>query len=85
MTPFLGEGGCSALRDAINLGWKLDLVLKGKADESILETYESERKPHVRVYIDGSDELASLVFTRDPQESARRDLAFIAGEHGDRW
>src|SRR5690606_24950397 len=47
MTPFLGEGGCSALRDAINLSWKLHLVLEGKADASILDTYETERTAHV--------------------------------------
>ncbi|CAN5634701.1 bifunctional 3-(3-hydroxy-phenyl)propionate/3-hydroxycinnamic acid hydroxylase [soil metagenome] len=80
MTPFLGEGGCSALRDAINLSWKMDLVLSNKADASLLDTYESERRPHVRAYIDGADELAALVFTRDPTAAALRDRQLIAGE-----
>ena len=67
MTPFLGQGGCSGLRDAINLAWKLDLVLRGVAGEGLLDTYEAERKPHVRAYIDGSDKVGALAFTTDPK------------------
>jgi 3-(3-hydroxy-phenyl)propionate hydroxylase len=63
MTPFLGQGGCSALRDAINLAWKLDLVLKGRAPDALLDSYEHERKPHVRVYVEGSDKLAAFAFS----------------------
>jgi 3-(3-hydroxy-phenyl)propionate hydroxylase len=44
--PFVGQGLGSGLRDAANLAWKLALVLDAGADESILGTYESERKPH---------------------------------------
>lgn len=62
MTPFLGQGGCSALRDAINLAWKLDLVLRSVTDEGLLDTYEAERMPDVRYYIDASDKLAALAF-----------------------
>ena len=36
------------MRDAKNLSWKLDLVLRGVVSPAILETYHSERSPHVR-------------------------------------
>ncbi|MDV7135243.1 bifunctional 3-(3-hydroxy-phenyl)propionate/3-hydroxycinnamic acid hydroxylase MhpA [Williamsia muralis] len=44
--PFVGQGLGSGLRDAFNLTWKLADVLDGSASESLLDTYESERKPH---------------------------------------
>ncbi len=79
MTPFLGQGGCSALRDAINLAWKLDLVLRAVAPDSLLNTYEAERLPHTRTYIDGSDRLAALAFVADPHDAAARDRMFRSG------
>ncbi|MFF4691892.1 bifunctional 3-(3-hydroxy-phenyl)propionate/3-hydroxycinnamic acid hydroxylase [Streptomyces sp. NPDC001307] len=46
--PFIGQGLCSGLRDAYNLTWKLARVFQQGADERLLKTYESERKPHAR-------------------------------------
>ncbi|MFI0806918.1 bifunctional 3-(3-hydroxy-phenyl)propionate/3-hydroxycinnamic acid hydroxylase [Streptomyces echinatus] len=46
--PFVGQGLCSGLRDANNLTWKLARVLRQGAPEELLDTYESERKPHAR-------------------------------------
>ncbi|MGW0191553.1 bifunctional 3-(3-hydroxy-phenyl)propionate/3-hydroxycinnamic acid hydroxylase MhpA [Streptomyces sp. NPDC003362] len=46
--PFIGQGLCAGLRDAYNLTWKLARVLQQGGDEGLLETYESERKPHAR-------------------------------------
>jgi NADPH-dependent dioxygenase len=40
-----GQGMNCCLQDAWNLGWKLALVLQGRATEELLDTYESERKP----------------------------------------
>jgi len=46
--PFIGQGLCAGMRDAYNLSWKLAWVLQQGADERLLDTYESERKPHAR-------------------------------------
>ena len=45
MPPNGGFGGNTGIHDAHNLAWKLALVLKGVADEKVLTTYETERKP----------------------------------------
>ncbi|MFJ9721774.1 bifunctional 3-(3-hydroxy-phenyl)propionate/3-hydroxycinnamic acid hydroxylase [Streptomyces sp. NPDC101209] len=46
--PFIGQGLCAGLRDAYNLTWKLARVLQQGSVEQLLNTYESERKPHAR-------------------------------------
>src|ERR1019366_10589833 len=48
--PFLGQGLCSGLRDAANLAWKLSWVVRGLADERLLDTYQSEMEPHVTAF-----------------------------------
>lgn len=49
--PFVGQGLVAGLRDAANLSWKLAWVLKGMANEKILDTYDIERKPHAKAMI----------------------------------
>ncbi len=44
-TPTGGLGYNTAVEDAVNLGWKLAHVVQGRAPESLLATYEIERKP----------------------------------------
>ena len=43
--PAGGVGLNLGIQDAMNLGWKLAAVAQGGADESLLDTYEAERKP----------------------------------------
>lgn len=50
--PFVGQGLCAGLRDAMNLSWKLAGVINGTLDPAVLDTYEQERKPHARSMID---------------------------------
>ena len=49
--PFIGQGMGAGLRDAVNLAWKLAGVLGGDLPDSVLDTYEAERKPHVTALI----------------------------------
>ncbi len=84
MPPFAGQGMCSGLRDAANLAWKLDLVLSGMSSDSLLDSYQSEREPHVRSIIDFSIELGKVICVSDPTEAALRDEALAAGVHPDR-
>ncbi|MCM2474563.1 bifunctional 3-(3-hydroxy-phenyl)propionate/3-hydroxycinnamic acid hydroxylase [Rhizobium sp. CG5] len=44
--PFAGQGMNSGLRDAHNLAWKLDEALRMADPEPLLDSYETERKPH---------------------------------------
>jgi 2-polyprenyl-6-methoxyphenol hydroxylase-like FAD-dependent oxidoreductase len=44
-SPFGGQGMNLGLGDAMNLGWKLASVIKGWADEELLDTYTAERHP----------------------------------------
>jgi 3-(3-hydroxy-phenyl)propionate hydroxylase len=73
MPPFLGQGMCAGVRDAANLAWKLDLVLRGVADEHLLDTYTSERLAHVRATVDDDILLGSIIQTTDPDRARYRD------------
>ena len=44
VSPFGARGANSGVQDADNLGWKLDLVQKGLADEALLDSYATERE-----------------------------------------
>lgn len=43
VSPFGARGANSGMQDVDNLGWKLGLVIKGKAPERLLDTYSEER------------------------------------------
>lgn len=77
MPPFLGQGMCSGIRDAQNIAFKLDAVLRG-ADDALLDTYQSEREPHVRAIIAKGIELGRVQTVRDPVAAAERDARLIA-------
>ncbi|MEO9685867.1 MAG: FAD-dependent oxidoreductase [Tateyamaria sp.] len=43
VSPFGARGANSGVQDADNLAWKLDLVVKGLAPDSLLDSYSEER------------------------------------------
>ncbi|BFO29670.1 bifunctional 3-(3-hydroxy-phenyl)propionate/3-hydroxycinnamic acid hydroxylase [Klebsiella pasteurii] len=52
MPVWQGQGYNSGMRDAFNLGWKLALVVRGKAGEALLDSYQQERRDHAKAMID---------------------------------
>ncbi|WP_413351181.1 bifunctional 3-(3-hydroxy-phenyl)propionate/3-hydroxycinnamic acid hydroxylase [Acinetobacter zhairhuonensis] len=52
MPVWQGQGYNSGMRDAFNLGWKMALVIQGKAGPELLDSYQIERKDHAKAMID---------------------------------
>jgi 3-(3-hydroxy-phenyl)propionate hydroxylase len=75
MTPqFIGQGMNAGVRDAWNLSWKLDAVLGGRADESLLDSYQSERFPHVHDMIQTAVRMKDFVSMASPLKAMLRNL-----------
>ncbi|MFT4011165.1 MAG: bifunctional 3-(3-hydroxy-phenyl)propionate/3-hydroxycinnamic acid hydroxylase [Nocardioidaceae bacterium] len=51
MPVWQGQGYNSGIRDALNLSWKLAMAVDGVASDRILDSYETERRDHVRAMI----------------------------------
>jgi flavoprotein hydroxylase len=79
MPPFAGQGMCSGLRDAANLAWKLDLVLRGRSPDALLDAYQREREQNVRAVIDFSMSLGKVICVTDADEAAERDTFLTSG------
>lgn len=79
MPPFMGQGMCSGIRDAWNLSWRLDLLLRGLSGNELLDSYTTERKPQIRAVIEASIELGKIVCVSDPAEAAVRDAGYLSG------
>ena len=78
MPPFAGQGMCSGFRDAANLAWKLDAVLRGVATDALLDTYTVERGAHVQHAITMSVNLGKVICLTDPVAAYERDISMIA-------
>ena len=80
MPPFMGQGMCTGVRDAVNIAWKIADVLSRKASDALLDTYEIERAPHARDMIDMSIAVGELVLVTDPEKARLRDDMLRSGE-----
>jgi 3-(3-hydroxy-phenyl)propionate hydroxylase len=78
MPPFLGQGLCAGIRDAANLAWKLNAVLKLGADDFILDSYETERSAHVRTFIELAVKLGQIIQTTDVRAAHARDAQLLS-------
>jgi 3-(3-hydroxy-phenyl)propionate hydroxylase len=76
--PFMAQGMCQGIRDAANLAWKLELVLAGKAGEALLDSYQAERRPHVRATTETAKGLGRIICELDPERARARDERMLA-------
>ena len=76
-SPAGGQGLNTGVQDAYNLGWKLALVLQGKADSDLLNTYEEERLPIAQGVLRTSETGNSLFFSTNPFMTFFRRFVFL--------
>lgn len=60
--PFGGLGISTCMEDSFNLAWKMSHVLKGKANKSLLTTYNDERQPAGEYVVQRTNENGRLNF-----------------------
>ncbi|MEM9173871.1 MAG: bifunctional 3-(3-hydroxy-phenyl)propionate/3-hydroxycinnamic acid hydroxylase [Myxococcota bacterium] len=83
--PFAGQGLNMGMRDAANLAFKLDLVLRGRASDAMLDTYEAERRPACSETIKGAVHNGGLMRTTHPLASRFRDALLFLARHSKRF
>jgi 2-polyprenyl-6-methoxyphenol hydroxylase-like FAD-dependent oxidoreductase len=60
-SPVGAQGMNTGLQDAYNLAWKLALVVTGRADAELLDSYEAERIPVAQRLLSTTDRAFSLI------------------------
>ena len=77
--PDGGQGLQTAVQDAVNLGWKLAQVIKGISPDSLLDSYDVERRPVAARVLRNT--MASVMLRRDDDRTRamREILADLLG------
>jgi 2-polyprenyl-6-methoxyphenol hydroxylase-like FAD-dependent oxidoreductase len=73
-----GQGMNVSMQDGFNLGWKLGAIATGMAGDAVLDSYQSEREPHVRATIQMAIMMGRTVCITDPAAAAERDRQMLA-------
>ena len=76
MPPWIGQGMAAGVRDVANLCWKLGAVLAGSLPESVLDTYQAERLPHVKEVTNRAVKTGKLIIQRKRWRAAVRNHVF---------
>jgi 3-(3-hydroxy-phenyl)propionate hydroxylase len=71
--PFLGQGLNAGFRDAVNLGWKIPLVVRGEFGPELIDSYGAERDAHARDLVERAVAIGKLMETLAAREAGRPD------------
>ncbi|MGW4548659.1 FAD-dependent monooxygenase [Streptomyces violaceorubidus] len=72
--PTGGQGLNLGVQDAFNLGWKLAAQIRGRAPQTLLDTYEAERRPVAADVLDNTRAQMELHATEPGPRAVRRLL-----------
>ncbi|GHF07306.1 FAD-dependent oxidoreductase [Aliiroseovarius zhejiangensis] len=81
VSPFGARGANSGLQDTDNLGWKLKLVIDGKADETLLDSYDIERIHGADENILNSTRSTDFITPKSEMSRLLRDAVLDLAEH----
>ncbi|MET7486099.1 FAD-dependent monooxygenase [Streptomyces sp. NPDC005538] len=73
--PAGGQGMNTSIQDAVNLGWKLASVLRGTGEDTLLDSYHTERHPVGRQLLDNTRAQSLLLFGGEPVAPLREVLS----------
>jgi 2-polyprenyl-6-methoxyphenol hydroxylase-like FAD-dependent oxidoreductase len=82
-SPAGGQGMNTGMQDAINLAWKLAMVVHGDARESLLDSYSPERNAVGDMVLRNASALTDVATLTNPAAQAARNLVarFLLGFH----
>jgi len=80
-SPNGGQGMNACMQDAFNLGWKMANVIKGISPETVLASYEAERKPIAEQVTAGANRMHEMLFNKEIHIRDRYKLSQDPGWH----
>ena len=85
-SPAGGQGMNTGMQDAFNLAWKLNLVMKGIAKPSLLDSYSTERSAVGDMVLRNAGRMTEAAIARNPaiQSAAQHDREVRLGLPADR-
>lgn len=72
--PTGGQGLNLGVQDAVNLGWKLAAQIRGRAPDTLLDTYQAERRPVAEDVLDNTRAQMELLSAEPGPQAVRRLL-----------
>jgi 3-(3-hydroxy-phenyl)propionate hydroxylase len=81
VSPFGARGANSGIQDVDNLIWKLELVMAGKAPQSLLDSYNTERTFAADENIRHSTRSTDFITPKSAASKAFRDAALLLAKH----